>query len=168
MKKIAVYPGSFDPVTNGHLDIINRGRSLFDEVVVAVLNNPEKRPLFTVNERKLLLQEATRGWDRISVDSFDGLLVDYLKKTHLSIILRGLRAITDFEYELQIASVNKYLDHFAETCFIMSTDDDAFLSSSVVKEIARYGGDVSALVPYISNQALQEKIGAFRKAVIRV
>lgn len=158
MGKVAVYPGSFDPVTKGHLDIINRGRVLFDEIVVAVLNNPNKHSLFSVNERKMMLVEAIGKLDHVTVDSFDGLLVDYLRKTEISIILRGLRVITDFEYELQIASVNKYLDRAAETCFIMSTNEYAFLSSSVVKEIAQHGGDVSHLVPDATNRALKEKM----------
>ncbi|MFX3617482.1 MAG: pantetheine-phosphate adenylyltransferase [Sporolactobacillus sp.] len=158
MNKIAVYPGSFDPVTLGHLDIIRRSNVLFDHIVVAVLNNSKKHPLFSVDERKTMLEEATKDFKHVTIDSFDGLLVNYLKKTNISIIIRGLRAITDFEYELQIASVNKHLCHSAETCFIMSTNEFAFLSSSIVKEIAQNGGDVSSLVPNVTCHALQEKM----------
>ncbi|MFX3619423.1 MAG: pantetheine-phosphate adenylyltransferase [Sporolactobacillus sp.] len=157
MSRVAIYPGGFDPVTLGHLDIIERGRHLFDHLVVAVLSNASKRPLFTVPERKFLLHESTKNMSNVSVDSFDGLLADYLKKKNHFIILRGLRAISDFEYELQISSLNKELNNSAETCFIMSSNKYSFLSSSIVKEVAQYGGDVSSLVPDISEQALKMK-----------
>lgn len=162
MPRIAVYPGSFDPVTLGHLDIINRGSTLFDELVVAVLNNSNKNPLFTVKERLFLLRETTKHLKNVSIDCFDGLLVDYLKENHITVILRGLRAISDFEFELQISSVNKHLNKYMETCFIMSSNKYSFLSSSIVKEVAQYGGDVSTLVPKISEQALKNKFFSYK------
>ncbi|MDD9146947.1 MULTISPECIES: pantetheine-phosphate adenylyltransferase [unclassified Sporolactobacillus] len=159
MLQTAIYPGSFDPVTRGHLDIITRGSQIFDHLIVAVLNNSSKRPLFTLEERMLLLLKAAGHLKNVSIDSFDGLLVDYLKKKKCAIILRGLRAISDFEYELQISSVNKKLAPEAETCFIMSSNQYSFLSSSIVKEIAQQGGDVSEFVPPASDRALKMKYG---------
>jgi pantetheine-phosphate adenylyltransferase len=158
MKRVAVYPGSFDPVTLGHLDIIRRGSELFDEIIVAVLNNSCKHPLFSVSERKAMLREATRHLDHVRVDSFNGLLIDCMRNNGLSVILRGLRATTDFEYEMQIAAANKHLNDRIETCFIMSANRFSFLSSSIVKEIAQYGGDVTGLVPEVANRRLKERI----------
>ncbi|MFT8929735.1 MAG: pantetheine-phosphate adenylyltransferase [Sporolactobacillus sp.] len=157
MNRIAVYPGSFDPVTLGHLDIIKRSAQLFDEIVVAVLNNSRKKPLFSVNERKRMLIEATQSFEHVSIDSFDGLLVDYMVGNGLSIILRGLRAISDFDYELPIASTNKHLNCSIETCFMMCSARYSFLSSSAVKEIARYGGNVTDLVPDVTDRFLKER-----------
>nr|WP_206425302.1 pantetheine-phosphate adenylyltransferase [Staphylospora marina] len=147
MMKIAVYPGSFDPITYGHLDLIERGLKVFDKLIVAVLINSSKQPLFTVEERKEMIREATRHLPGVEVDSFEGLLIDYMKKREAGVILRGLRAISDFEYELQIASINRKLNEEVETLFLMTNNRHSFISSAMVKEVARYGADVSDLVP---------------------
>lgn len=156
-ERIAVYPGSFDPVTFGHLDILRRGLSVFDHIIVAVLNNSRKDPLFSVEERVFLLKEATADLKSVTVDSFEGLLVDYVQKKKVSVVLRGLRAISDFEYELQIAAINKNLNPNIETCFMMTSNHYSFLSSSMVKEAAMYGGSVHELVPAPVEKALKEK-----------
>lgn len=156
-KQIAVYPGSFDPVTNGHLDIIQRAAKHFDHVIVAVLNNTSKNPLFSVEERKQLLAEVTKDMVNVEIDSFRDLLVNYMKQKHASIIVRGLRAVSDFEYELQLASMNSKLNHEVETFFMMTNPQYSYLSSSIVKEIAQFHGDVGDLVPKFVERALQEK-----------
>ncbi|MCO7126283.1 pantetheine-phosphate adenylyltransferase [Sporolactobacillus shoreicorticis] len=158
-ERIAVYPGSFDPVTYGHLDILQRGLSVFDQIIIAVLNNSSKNPLFTVEERVDLLKKATAHLDSVTVDSFEGLLVDYVQKKKVGIVLRGLRAISDFEYELQIAAINKSLNPKIETCFMMTSNHYSFLSSSMVKEAAMYGGSVHELVPEPVEKALVHKFG---------
>lgn len=157
MASIAVYPGSFDPVTFGHLDIIERSVKVFDQVIVAVLVNRSKQPLFTVDERVKLLKEATAHLKNVEIDSFSGLLVDYMRKRRARTIVKGLRAITDFEYEMQMALINKNLDHEIETFFMMTSKEFSFLSSSIVKEVARYGGPVSDLVPPCVVSALKAK-----------
>jgi pantetheine-phosphate adenylyltransferase len=144
---IAIYPGSFDPITLGHLDIIERGCALFDKVIVAVLRNPSKTPLFSVEQRIAQIQTATQHLSQATVDSFDGLTVDYARKTGASCLLRGLRVLSDFEKELQMAHTNKTLAADLETVFLATAVEHAFLSSSVVKEIARFGGSVTHLVP---------------------
>lgn len=144
----AIYPGSFDPVTFGHLDIIKRSLSMFDEVVVGVLNNNAKNPLFSVEERKEMLEEATKEFSNVTVISFEGLLIDYMKKNDISVIVRGLRAITDFDYELQIAQSNRKVSkETIDTVFLTTSIDYAYLSSSIVREYASYGTDVSDFVP---------------------
>lgn len=158
--KVAVYPGSFDPITYGHLDIIQRGLKVFDKLIVAVLVNSAKTPLFSVQERKQMIREATQEIDRVEVDSFQGLLVDYVHRRQAHAIIRGLRAISDFEYELQIASTNRKLSEKVETLFLMTNHDYSFISSAMVKEVARYGADVSELVPPNVVKALQEKCAA--------
>ncbi|MBQ7924754.1 MAG: pantetheine-phosphate adenylyltransferase [Lachnospiraceae bacterium] len=146
--KRAVYPGSFDPVTYGHLDIIERAAQMFDELIVAVLNNQGKTPLFSVDERVKMLREATKDIPNVKIDSFNGLLIDYAAKENLHIAVRGLRAITDFEYELQIAQTNrKFSEEQLDTIFLTTSLEYAYLSSSTVKEIAYFGGNISECVP---------------------
>ncbi|WP_078413499.1 pantetheine-phosphate adenylyltransferase [Priestia abyssalis] len=157
MGSIAVCPGSFDPVTNGHLDIIKRGSKVFETVYVAVLNNAVKNPLFTVEERVELLKEVTKSIPNVKVESHSGLLMEYAKSKQAHTILRGLRAVSDFEYEMQITSANRVLEKNIETLFMMTNNQYSFLSSSIVKELAKYGGDVSELVPPIVREAMLEK-----------
>ncbi|WP_309235613.1 MULTISPECIES: pantetheine-phosphate adenylyltransferase [Planktothrix] len=150
---IALYPGSFDPVTLGHLDVIERGCKLFDQVIVAVLGNPNKKPLFTVEERIKQIRYSTQHLNNLEVASFDGLTVDYAKLRNAQVLLRGLRVLSDFELELQMALINKTLSTEIETVFLATSKEYSFLSSSVVKEIARFGGSVDHLVP---NHVAQE------------
>ncbi|HFU4564944.1 phosphopantetheine adenylyltransferase [Bacillus cereus] len=157
MTSIAISSGSFDPITLGHLDIIKRGAKVFDEVYVVVLNNSSKKPFFSVEERLELIREATKDIPNVKVDSHSGLLVEYAKMRNANAILRGLRAVSDFEYEMQITSMNRKLDENIETFFIMTNNQYSFLSSSIVKEVARYGGNVVDLVPPIVERALKEK-----------
>ncbi|MFB9972615.1 pantetheine-phosphate adenylyltransferase [Allobacillus sp. SKP2-8] len=157
MSKIAVCPGSFDPITNGHLDIVRRGAEIFEEVIVVVFKNQSKSPLFTVEERIELIKEATKDLPNVSVDESKGLVVDYAKEKNASAILRGLRAVSDFEYEMQITSMNRKLNADVETLFMMTNNQYSFLSSSIVKEAARYQSDVSDLVPAAVEKALKEK-----------
>ena len=160
MTKIAVCPGSFDPITNGHIDIIQRGAKVFDVLYVTVLNNSSKKPLFTVEERVRLIKETTSHIPNVKVDTFSGLLVDYAKEVNANAIIRGLRAVSDFEYEMQITSMNRVLDEQLETFFIMTNNQYSFLSSSIVKEVAKYNGNYSELVPPLVEQALKEKFRA--------
>nr|WP_144925007.1 pantetheine-phosphate adenylyltransferase [Paenibacillus bovis] len=157
MPSIAVCPGSFDPVTLGHMDIIRRGAKVFDEVYVAVLNNSTKNSLFTVDERISLLREVTKDIVNVKVDTFNGLLIDYAKRVRANAILRGLRAVSDFEYEMQMTSMNRVLDEQIETFFMMTNNQYSFLSSSIVKEVAKYHGNISELVPPEVEEALQRK-----------
>lgn len=157
MKKIAVCPGSFDPITNGHLDIISRGAKVFDLVHVVVLNNSSKKPLFSVEERKELIEKVTSHIPNVKVDAYQGLLVDYAKSVNAKAIIRGLRAVSDFEYEMQITSMNRILNEEIETFFIMTNNQYSFLSSSIVKEVAKYNGDIKDLVPKDVEIALKEK-----------
>jgi len=159
LNTVAVYPGTFDPITSGHLDIIKRGTKVFDEVIVAVSQNPKKRPLFSINERVGLIKEVTRDIPNVGVESFDGLLIDYLEEHHANVILRGLRAISDFEYEFQMASMNRKLASQFETVFMMTGEQYSYLSSRFVKEICRLGGRVDCFVPDAVNKALLEKYG---------
>lgn len=154
---IAVCPGSFDPVTYGHLDIIQRGAKIFDTVIVAVLINPNKNPLFTVEERVELLKEVTKDIPNVQVDSFRGLLIDYMKQKNAKAIIKGLRAVSDFEYEMQMASINKKLNDDVETFFMMTNNQYSFLSSSIVREVAKYHANVSDLVPPAVEKALKQK-----------
>ena len=158
--KIAVYPGSFDPVTYGHLDIIKRASTMFDKVIVAVMCNSAKTPLFTLDERVNMLRESLDGLNNVVIESFSGLLIDYCKKEGIHIVIRGLRAITDFEYELQIAQTNKELSHNeVDTVFLTTNLKYSYLSSSVVKEVASYGGDISPCVSDFVAKALYDKYG---------
>lgn len=146
MKK-AIYPGSFDPITKGHMDIIERSANIFDELVVGVLNNSAKNPLFSLDERVSMIKEMTADLKNVTVTSFNGLLVDHMKQIDASIIVRGLRAVTDFEYELQIAQTNHKVSPEVDTIFLTSSLEYAYLSSTIVKEIASYGGDITNFVP---------------------
>ncbi|MFP5111161.1 pantetheine-phosphate adenylyltransferase [Bacillaceae bacterium C204] len=160
MTRIAVCPGSFDPITYGHLDIIRRGAKIFDTVYVSVLNNSSKNPLFTVEERMNLIKAVTKDLPNVKVDVHAGLLVDYAKAVNANAIIRGLRAVSDFEYEMQITSMNRVLNDEIETFFIMTNNQFSFLSSSIVKEVAKYNGDISTLVPPIVEKELQKKFKA--------
>lgn len=157
MASIAVCPGSFDPVTYGHLDIIRRGAKVFDQVYVVVLNNSAKKPLFSTEERVKLLEEVTKDLHNVTVDCYQGLLVDYARSKRASAILRGLRAVSDFEYEMQITSMNRILNEQIETFFMMTNNQYSFLSSSIVKEVAKYNGNISELVPKVVEEALRKK-----------
>ena len=160
MSRVAIYPGSFDPITNGHVDILQRALVLFDRVVVAIANNVRKAPLFTVEERKDHILRAVQGDGRIEVDSFDGLLVDYVKKRGSRTVVRGLRALADFEYEFQLAHMNRRLGVDIDTVFLMTSEKDFYVSSSLVKEVAQFGGDVHGLVPAHVEEALKTRMGA--------
>ncbi|WDV47652.1 pantetheine-phosphate adenylyltransferase [Clostridiaceae bacterium M8S5] len=155
---IVVYPGSFDPITYGHLDIIKRCSKKFDKVIISILKNDAKKTLFNVQERVALIKEATKHLDNIEVDSFSGLLVDYVKQKNISLIVKGLRMVADFEYEMQMAMINKRLNKEVETVFLMSSSEYIFLSSSAVKQAARAGGDISGFVPPIVREAINQKI----------
>ncbi|MBN1446086.1 MAG: pantetheine-phosphate adenylyltransferase [Candidatus Omnitrophica bacterium] len=157
MKRIAIYPGSFDPITKGHMDVIERGLSFMDKVIVSVADYSRKHLLFTTEERVNLIKNIYRGNDRVEVDKFDGLLVDYLDKKGINIILRGLRAVSDFEYEFQMVLANRKLNSKMETVFLTPGEEYFFISSSIVKEIASLKGDVSRLVPEVVVQALRKK-----------
>ncbi len=157
MRKIAVYPGSFDPVTNGHCDVVRRGLRLFDEVVVAIARNGTKDPLFTIEERLEMLQETFKEMPGVQVDSFDGLLVDYVAKRQADAILRGLRAVSDFEYEFQMALMNRKLNRNVQTVFLMTGLRWIFISSSIIKEAARFGGETSGMVPAVVCEKLKQK-----------
>lgn len=155
--KRAIYPGSFDPVTNGHLDVVERARKLFDEVIVAVAHNDEKLPLFSLEERLDLLRQTAGRIDNVRVAQFDGLLVEFARTEKASAVIRGLRAVSDFEFEFQMALMNRKLENEVETIFLMPKEDYTYLSSRLVKEIGRLGGDVSKFVPAIVSAALAEK-----------
>jgi pantetheine-phosphate adenylyltransferase len=155
---LAIYPGSFDPVTNGHLDLIERGAKIFDRLVVAVLRNIEKEPLFSTPERVEMIREVSRPWNNVEVDVFDGLLVEYARQRQAQVILRGIRAISDYEYELQMALMNRKLQPQIETVFMMPAETYSYLSSRLVREISRLGGPVHGLVPTIVEQRLKTKV----------
>ena len=156
--KIGIYPGSFDPVTVGHLDIINRAQRLFDKLIVAVMVNPDKVSTFSAAERVELLREATAGQPKVEVESFDGLLAEYAKISQATAIVKGLRALSDFEYEFQMAMTNRMLNPDLETVFLTATSSNMFLSSSMVKQVARFGGDISEFVPLCIAEKIQKRL----------
>lgn len=158
MKKIAIYPGTFDPVTNGHIDLIQRSLNIFDEIIIAVAPSEGKKPLFDLDERMDLIKESVGQFDGAKVASFNSLLIDYAKSMDSVAIIRGLRAVSDFEYELQMALMNRRLASEIETVFMMPNQEHIFLSSTIVKEVAKFGGDVSRLVPETVEKALKEKL----------
>ena len=157
MKRTAVYPGMFDPVTHGHLDLADRGRRHYDRLILAVLRNDTKQPLFTLDERIALVREAVEGWSNVEVDSFDGLLVDYARSVDASVILRGIRVASDFEYEMQMAMMNRHLSPELETVFLVPTEAYSYVSSRLVREVAGLGGNVDNLVPANVSKALKQR-----------
>ena len=157
--RTAIYPGSFDPLTNGHLDVVQRATKLFDRVIVAVAKSESKQPLFTLEERVEMVTRAIRHLPSVEADAFDGLLVEYVARRSAQAVIRGLRAVSDFEFEFQLALMNRKLNEQIETIFMMPKDTYTFLSSRIVKEIARFGGDVSAFVPAHVQAALVGKLG---------
>jgi pantetheine-phosphate adenylyltransferase len=165
-KVIAIYPGSFDPPTNGHLDLIERGSKIFDELVVAILRNAEKTPLFSLGERRNMLEELTLDFKNVRVDTFDGLTVDYAAKVKASAVLRGIRALSDYEYELQMALMNRKLRPNLETVFMMPAEKYSYLSSRLMREVGRLGGNISGLVPELVERRLKEKLDPAYKLAI--
>jgi pantetheine-phosphate adenylyltransferase len=159
----AIYPGSFDPPTNGHLDLIERGSKIFDELVVAILRNPEKDPLFSVADRRKMLEAMTADFNNVSVDTFDGLTVDYALRVEAQALLRGIRAISDYEYELQMALMNRKLRPTLETVFMMPAEKYSYLSSRLVREVAQLGGSIDCLVPELVAQRVREKMDVAHK-----
>jgi pantetheine-phosphate adenylyltransferase len=159
MKQTAVYPGTFDPVTNGHLDLVERASRRFDRVIIAILRHDEKQPVFSLEERMGLLRETVARFRNVEVDAFHGLLVDYAQRVGAGTIVRGLRALSDFEYELQMAMMNRRLAPDLETVFLMPSETYAYLSSRIVREVARLGGDLTGLVPEQVVRALRQRLG---------
>ncbi len=164
MNKTAIYPGFFDPITNGHLSIVTRGLQIFDRVVIAILNNPQKVPLFTVEERICMIRESLIGEPNVEVDTFDGLLVDYAVRKNSRVVMRGLRALSDFEYEFQMALMNRKLNRDVQSIFLMTDYKWFYTSSTIIKQAARFGGDVSDLVPPVVNEKLREKFASLKNA----
>ena len=158
MSTLAVYPGSFDPLTNGHVDIISRGARLFDRIIVAILLNAEKAPLFTTAERVEITRAVFRDQPKVEVDTFDGLLVDYVERRQAQVIVRGLRAVSDFEYEFQMALMNRRLNGKIETVFMMPAEQYSYISSRLIKEVFSLGGRVQGLVPELIEERLREKV----------
>src|SRR5574341_659699 len=159
MKRIAVYPGTFDPVTNGHIDLVERSLRIFDEVIVGIAANPKKQPLFSLDERISMFKDATSRFKHLVIEGFDGLLVDYIKRKEAVATIRGLRAVSDFEYEMQMALMNRRLDSAIETVLMMPSEEYTFVTSTIVKEVASYGGDVSTLVPKAAAGMFMRKFG---------
>ena len=158
MERIAIYPGSFDPITNGHVDIIKRGLTLFDRIIIAIMHNPAKTTLFSIQERMDMIKETFIDNPRVEVDAFGGLLVDYAEAKGAKVVLRGMRAVSDFDYEFQLALMNRHLDREVQTVFLMTSLRWLYISSSIVKEAAKFGGDVSLLVPSCVQTRLLEKL----------
>lgn len=166
-KRIAIYPGTFDPFTNGHLDLVMRGLVIFDEVIVALAPSLKKKPLFTVKERITMMKESLKNYDRIKIEIFNGLLVEYVKSKKGIAIIRGLRAVSDFEYELQMALMNRRLYPEIETVFMMPSEEYSFLTATIVKEIASLGGDIKKLVPDSVEESLKRKFKAYQTSGIK-
>jgi len=164
MERTAIYPGSFDPVTNGHVDIVERGLNIFDKIIVAILRNPAKEALFTVEERKEMIETSLNRNSNVEIDVFDGLLVDYAKKRNAVAILRGMRAVSDFEYEFQLALMNRKLNREIQTVFLMTGLRWIFISSSIIKEAASFGGNINGMVPPVVSRKLKEKFGSISSA----
>jgi pantetheine-phosphate adenylyltransferase len=158
-KKTAIYPGFFDPITNGHLSIVTRALKVFDKLIIAILNNPHKAPLFSIEERIYMIKKSFGDKKGVEVDSFDGLLVDYVVKKKSNVVIRGLRALSDFEYEFQLALMNRKLNRDVESIFFMTDYKWFYTSSTIIKEAASFGGDITGLVPRIVNDKLKEKFG---------
>ena len=158
-KKMAVYPGSYDPLTNGHIDIIERGLKIFDKIIVAALKNPSKTYLFSLEERMQIMRNTFEKYDRIEIDYFEGLLVDYLKKRSINTVVRGLRAISDFEIEFQMALMNRQIEPQIETIFLVPSVNYSFVSSRLIKQVYQMGGEIKAMVPAFVDQKLKEKFG---------
>jgi pantetheine-phosphate adenylyltransferase len=159
MSRVAIYPGSFDPITNGHLSLLRRGLQIFDKIIVAIAINPEKKPLFTLKERIDILMAVLKDYPRVQIDHFQGLLIDYVQAQETNIILRGLRALSDFEYEFQLALMNRKLSRKVQTVFMMTDYKWFYISSTIIKEAASLGGNIDGLVPELVNQRLKEKFG---------
>lgn len=162
MKKIAIYPGTFDPITNGHLDLVARAEQIFDEVIIAVSDNPRKNPLFSTQERMALVTEAVQDIPHVHVESFDDLLVNFVARKNAKFVIRGLRAVSDFEYEFQLASANRRMDSNVETIFLTPQESNYFISSSLVREISYYGGAVESFVPAHIQAALKNKYASIK------
>jgi pantetheine-phosphate adenylyltransferase len=158
-EKVVIYPGTFDPITNGHLSIISRALKVFDKLVIAILNNPQKVPLFSLKERMVMIRDVLKGQTKVEVDSFNGLLVDYVVKKKTNVVIRGLRALSDFEYEFQMALMNRKLNREVQSIFLMTDYKWFYTSSTIIKEAASLGGDVSGLVPAVVCRKLKEKYG---------
>jgi pantetheine-phosphate adenylyltransferase len=165
--KLGIYPGTFDPITNGHLDLIERGLRIFDEIIIAVAPSPKKQPLFDLKDRLRLIRESVKDCQNVKVEAFSGLLVEYVKDKGGIAIIRGLRAVSDFEYELQMALMNRRLDMNIETVFMMPSEEFSFLTSTIVKEVASFGGSVKGLVPEVVDAALKEKFKAIEDITSR-
>jgi len=164
--RIAIYPGTFDPITNGHLSIVNRALQIFDKVIIAILNNPQKKALFSIEERIYMIEEVLKDSPNIETDFFEGLLVDYAVQKKSNIILRGLRALSDFEYEFQLALMNRKLNRSVQSIFLMTDYKWFYTSSTIIKEAASFEGDISGLVPDLVKQKLVEKFRQFKKTVL--
>ncbi len=162
MKKTAIYPGTFDPITNGHLDLVARAEQIFDEVIIAVSNNPRKNPLFSIEERLALVNEAVKDIPHVHVESFDDLLVNFVSQKNAKFVIRGLRAVSDFEYEFQMASANRRIDSNVETIFLTPQESNYFISSSLVREISYYGGNIESFVPKHIESAMVEKYASLK------
>jgi len=158
-EKTAIYPGFFDPITNGHLSIVTRALKVFDKLIIAILNNPQKSPLFSTEERIYMIKKTIGHKKTVEIDSFDGLLVDYAVKKNSNVVIRGLRALSDFEYEFQLALINRKLNRDVQSIFLMTDYKWFYTSSTIIKEAASFGGDISGLVPKIVNEKLKEKFG---------